>query len=123
MAQLKHPNSKKADVISLSAFFLLSAIFLLSNLSFAWLVLSLGISSAIKNCIIEKPYVAFQQLALFLVVFLTMIFQVSWKYIIGVFFLFSATNIILRELGITKKKKKEKKSNSEVEITIETQSD
>ena len=69
---------------------------------------------------IEKPYVAFQQFALFTAIFLTMIFQVSWKYIIGVFFLFSATNIILKELGLTKKKKTPRPPTSEVEITIET---
>jgi len=107
---MAHPkiSRKKAATISFAVFLIILAIITLTEYWWPGIMLLIGIPLAVKQFFSGRKYDMAITLFVFLGVFVTVQFQIPWKYLLPVIFTVGGIYILFKELFM--------KSNTEPEI-------
>jgi predicted membrane protein len=97
---MSHPkvSKKKAAGISFAVFLIILAIITLTEYWWPGIMLLIGIPLAIKQFLNGRKYDMFITLFVFLGVFVTVQFQIPWKYLLPVIFTIGGIYILFKEL-------------------------
>ncbi len=116
---MAHPkiSRKKAAAISFAVFLIILAIITLTDYWWPGIMLLIGIPLAIKQFFSGRKYDMAITLFVFLGVFVTVQFQIPWKYLLPVLFTVGGIYILFRELFIksTTEPEIEESINKEIE--------
>ena len=107
---MAHPkiSRKKAAAISFAVFLIILAIITLTEYWWPGIMLLIGIPLAVKQFFSGRKYDMVITLFVFLGVFVTVQFQIPWKYLLPVLFTVGGIYILFKEIFM--------KSNTESEV-------